>query len=245
MPVIIEVPVFNIRSAEQAWQGGAHRIELCDNPAEGGTTPSYGVIEQVVHMVKTDVFVMIRPRGGDFTYSQAEFRAMEKDIEICRQMGVQGVVLGVLTREGSLDIERCRDLIARARPMQVTLHRAFDVTRNRAEALEDAIGAGFNRILTAGGKPEAHQGLEQIAALVHQAGNRIIIMAGSGIHEDNARLVAEKARVREIHCSARRWFPQSLAGGVHFNQPLPADGGWFEVDQNRLLKIRTALNQIG
>lgn len=245
MSVLIEVPVFNIEAAVEAEQAGAHRIELCDNPAEGGTTPSAGIIEQAVKLLNIDVFVMIRPRGGNFQYSDAEHHAMMKDIELSKTLGARGVVFGILTSEGKLDIDRCKKLIQLARPMMVTLHRAFDVTRDALEALEDAVTAGFDRILTSGQQPTAEKGADLIAALVKRAGTRIIIMAGSGINEENARLLTEKTGVKEIHCSAREWKEdisysnQSLT----FNPMLPGRSGSYHVNQNRLKQIIHSVSQ--
>ncbi len=244
MAVVLEVPVFNIESAMQACRAGADRIELCDNPAEGGTTPSFGTIEQVVNKQFIDVFVMIRPRGGDFVYTSEEIQAMHRDIEQCRLLGASGVVLGVLTENGRLDVTRCRTLIQQARPMQVTLHRAFDVTRNLGEALEDAVQAGFDRILTSGGRPLAEEGIEQLALLVRQAAGRISIMAASGIHALNAAGIVAQTGVREIHCSARLWQPYNMKGNIQsFVQNLPADAGRFGIDLEKLKKIKEAISR--
>lgn len=239
MGILLEVPVFNIEAAVQAEQAGADRIELCDNPAEGGTTPSLGITAQVIKLLTIGVFIMIRPRGGNFVYSREEIEAMRRDIEQCRQVGANGVVLGVLNEEGRLNVKQCRELIQLARPMQVTLHRAFDVTRNLNETLEDAIEAGFDRILTSGGRPSAEEGIEQLAGLVQQATNRIVIMAGAGIQENNAKRIVEQTRVREIHCSARVWQPYTGSyTGLSFNQNLPREAGRFLPDGVKLSKIR-------
>lgn len=246
MPVLLEVPVFNIASAVDAEQCGAHRIELCDNPAEGGTTPSAGVIEQTLKEVSIEVFVMIRPRGGNFVYSEAEYAAMQRDIALCKQLGVKGVVFGILTTEGKLDVSRCRQLIEQVRPMQVTLHRAFDVTRDATEALEDAVAAGFNRILTSGQQPTAAEGAALIASLVQRAGNRIIIMAGSGISTGNVIEVVRQTGVREIHCSARVWtddvsLPEQK---VFFNSALPGKSGIYCINKPYLKEILTRLSTL-
>lgn len=198
----IEIVVYNIDSALKAQQGGADRIELCDNPGEGGTTPSYGTIEVVRQHVSMDVYVMIRPRGGDFLYSSYEFYAMKRDIIQCQRLSVDGVVFGILNADGTLDKKRCKELIDRARPLKVTCHRAFDMTRDPMEALEDCIEAGFDRILTSGQRLKAVEGIELIARLKEKAGDRISIMAGSGITEDNAKDIVTKTRVNEIHFSA-------------------------------------------
>ena len=164
----LEIVVYNIESALKAQEGQADRIELCDNPAEGGTTPSYGTIETIRQNLNIDVFVMIRPRGGDFHYSNDEFHAMKHDIDQCKKLSADGVVLGILTADGRIDKKRCQELIARARPMKVTCHRAFDMTSDPLEALEDCIEVGFDRILTAGQQAQAIKGADLIAQLIEK-----------------------------------------------------------------------------
>jgi copper homeostasis protein len=185
-----------------AQKGGADRIELCDNPAEGGTTPSYGTIDQVRQSLSIDVFVMIRPRGGDFLYTNYEYHAMRKDIEACKRLSVDGVVFGILKADGSLDKERCKKLIDYARPMRVTCHRAFDMARDPFQTLEDCIEVGFDRILTAGQQAQALQGASLIGELQQRAAGRIAIMAGSGVNENTVEEIVRQSRVREIHFSA-------------------------------------------
>ncbi|MCU0397772.1 MAG: copper homeostasis protein CutC, partial [Cyclobacteriaceae bacterium] len=183
--MIIEVVVYNIESALHAQKGGADRIELCDNPGEGGTTPSFGTLEIVRQAVSLDVYAMIRPRGGDFAYSAYEYHAMKRDVEMCKRASLDGVVLGILKPDGTLDKDRCRKLIEAARPMKVTCHRAFDMTRDPFEALEACIEVGFDCILTSGRQTVAANGITLIAELVKKAGGRISIMAGSGVNESN------------------------------------------------------------
>jgi copper homeostasis protein len=162
----IEVVVYNIESAMHAQKGGADRIELCDNPGEGGTTPSFGTLEIVRQALSMDVYAMIRPRGGDFAYSAYEYHAMKRDIEMCKRASLDGVVLGILKPDGTIDVDRSRKLIEAARPMKVTCHRAFDMTRDPYEALEACIEAGFDCILTAGQRMKASEGIPVIAELV-------------------------------------------------------------------------------
>src|SRR5688572_16796189 len=192
----IEIVVFNIESALKAQEGGADRIELCENPGEGGTTPSYGTIEIVRQNLSIDVFVMIRPRGGDFYYSNYEFHAMKRDITQCQKLSVDGVVFGILTPDGRIDKKRCKELIDRARPLRVTCHRAFDMARDPFEALEDCVEAGFDRILTSGGKLQAIQGADIIAQLVEKSAGRISIMAGSGVNEKVVEELVTKTHVK-------------------------------------------------
>jgi copper homeostasis protein len=198
----IEIVVYNIESALKAAEGGADRIELCENPGEGGTTPSYGTIELVRQNVSLDVYVMIRPRGGDFHYSNYEFHAMKRDISQCQRLSVDGIVFGILNADGTIDKKRCRELIERARPLKVTCHRAFDMTRDPFEALEDCIEVGFDRILTAGQQAQALKGAELIGELVRKANGRIAIMSGSGVNENTVEEIVRKSGVKEIHFSA-------------------------------------------
>lgn len=200
--MVIEVVVYNIESALRAQEGGADRIELCDNPAEGGTTPSAGIIELVRQQMSMDLFVMVRPRGGDFLYSSYEYHAMKRDIAQCQKLSADGVVFGILNANGTIDKKRCKTLIEQARPLKVTCHRAFDMTRDPLEALEDCIEVGFDRILTSGGKTKAELGIELIAQLQKTAASRIAIMAGSGVNENNAADIVSRTGVKEIHLSA-------------------------------------------
>jgi copper homeostasis protein len=198
----IEIVVYNIESAMKAQEGGADRIELCENPGEGGTTPSYGTIELVRQNLSIDVFVMIRPRGGDFVYSNYEYHAMKRDISQCQKLSVDGLVFGILNADGTIDKKRCKELIDKARPLKVTCHRAFDMTRDPFEALEDCIEAGFDRILTAGQQAQAVKGADLIGELIKKAKGRIAIMPGSGVNEDTVEEIIQKSKAKEIHFSA-------------------------------------------
>ncbi len=198
----LEIVVYNIESALRAQQGGADRIELCDNPGEGGTTPSYGTIEAVRQNVSMDIFVMIRPRGGDFHYNNYEFHSMKRDIMQCQKISVDGLVFGILNADGTLDKKRCKELIDKARPLKVTCHRAFDMTRDPFEALEDCIEVGFDRILTAGQQAVASKGAGLIGELIKRANGRIAIMPGSGVNENTVEDILRKSKAKEIHFSA-------------------------------------------
>jgi copper homeostasis protein len=200
--MIVEIVVYNIDSALRAQEGGADRIELCDNPGEGGTTPPYGTIEVVRNRTNLDVFVMLRPRGGDFCYSNDEFYSMKRDLFQCQKLSVDGFVLGILHPDGTIDKKRCKELIDKARPLKVTCHRAFDMTRDPYEALEDCIEVGFERILTSGQQTKALLGVDLIADLVKKARGRIKIMAGSGVNESSVQEIVSKTGVEEIHFSA-------------------------------------------
>jgi copper homeostasis protein len=200
--VTIEVVVYNIESALRAQEGGADRIELCDNAGEGGTTPSYGVIEAVRQNVSLDLFVMIRPRGGDFHYSNYDFHCMKRDIMQCQKISVDGLVFGILNEDGTIDKKRCKELIDKARPLKVTCHRAFDMTRDPFEALEDCIEVGFDRILTAGQQGKAVNGIDLISELIKKSNGRIAIMPGSGVNEETVSEIVNKTKAKEIHFSA-------------------------------------------
>ena len=197
-----EIVVYNIGSALGAEAGGADRIELCDNPGEGGTTPSAGVVEVVRQHVNLDVFAMLRPRGGDFCYSSYEFHAMKRDLFQFQRLSIDGVVFGILLPDGTIDKKRCGELIAKARPLKVTCHRAFDMTRDPHQALEDCIEVGFDRILTSGQKPQALDGVDLIRDLIKQAAGRISIMPGSGVNENTVAEIVSKSGAQEVHFSA-------------------------------------------
>jgi copper homeostasis protein len=206
----LEVVVYNIESALKAQEGGADRIELCDNPGEGGTTPSFGTIEIVRGNVSLDVFVMIRPRGGDFCYTSWEFHCMKRDIWQCQKASVDGVVFGILTPDGRIDKKRCKELIDKCRPLRVTCHRAFDMTRDPFEALEDCIEVGFDRILTSGQQLQASKGAELIAELVKRANGRIAIMPGAGVNEETVERIVSLTKANEIHFSAMTLRPSQM-----------------------------------
>lgn len=241
--MVIEVVVYNIESALRAQQAGADRIELCDNPAEGGTTPSFGVLESVRQNINIDLYVMIRPRGGDFVYSNYDFHAMKRDAWKAMKQSADGVVLGIVTPEGRLDVKRCKELIDRARPMKVTCHRAFDVTRDPMEALEDAIAAGFDRILTSGHRAKASDNIPLIKSLVEAAGNRISIMPGAGITLQNAWELVSQTGVKEIHLSASGVRPSAMAFQHPHLSAVPglADASIRTVDVDVIKQLRHVL----
>lgn len=200
--MVCEVVVYNLESAFKAQDGGADRIELCDNPADGGTTPSLGTIEVVRQNVTMDVFVMLRPRGGDFCYSSYEFHAMKRDVYAIQKLGVDGFVFGILNPDATLDKKRCKELIGKIRPLKAACHRAFDMTHDPMQTLEDCIEVGFERILTAGQHPTAREGVDLIRQLMERAGNRISIMPGSGVNEKTVSAIVARTGAQEIHFSA-------------------------------------------
>ena len=198
-PYILEITVDTLARALAAQRGGAHRIELCSDLSSGGITPSVELIRLTREQVRLPIFAMIRPRAGDYVYSGAEFAQMQREITAVAETGVDGVVLGILTGDGRVDVERTRELVERARPLPVTFHRAFDVTTDLRESLEDVIQTGAARILTSGGARSAFEGRAQLAGLVQQACGRVLIVPGAGITAANAQLVTRETRACEFH----------------------------------------------
>jgi len=202
--ITIEVCVDSVESAVAAAEGGADRVELCSDLIEGGLTPSYGTLKVARRSVGIGIMAMIRPRGGDFCYSDAEFASMEEDLEAAKKAGADGLVLGLLCPDGTVDRERTAALIQRARPLPVTFHRAFDMTRDPFEAVETLMALGVDRVLTSGQEATVVEGLELIAELVSRASGRIVVMPGGGITARNVGRVIARSLAREVHfaCSA-------------------------------------------
>jgi len=190
--IVFEACVDSVEAALAAQEGGADRVELCADLLEGGVTPSAGAIRLTCRRLSIPVHVLIRPRGGDFCYSAAEFEVMRLDVEQARELGADGVVFGLLNPDGSVDRERTGALIEATRPLRVTFHRAFDMARDACEALDTLVELGVERVLTSGQEEMALEGAELIAELVRRAGERIVVMAGGGINERNVgRIVAQ------------------------------------------------------
>lgn len=208
---IIEVCANSAESCAEAQKGGAMRVELCAGIPEGGTTPSYGEMVMARQAIDIQLNAIIRPRGGDFLYSDTELRAMELDIVAARAAGADGVVFGCLTADGHIDLERNARLMAEAGDMSTTFHRAFDVCCDPFEALEQIIKLGFERILTSGQQASAPAGAELIAELVRRAAGRIIIMPGCGVNENNVAQLARETGAVEFHMSARHRLPSAMA----------------------------------
>ena len=238
----IEIATSDYSTTAAAVEGGADRIELCGNLAEGGTTPSYGTIRQCREAFSVLLYPIIRPRGGDFLYSAAEFSIMLQDVKVCKDLGCDGVVTGLLKADGSLDLDACRKLVEAAYPMGVTFHRAFDRCRDPFEALEQIADMGCERILTSGQRPAAPDGVELIAELNKTAAGRVIIMPGSGVRAENIKSIAQRTGCTEFHSSLRG----KTASAMEFVHPGFAGSSesymnnWINPDDVRML--RQALN---
>ncbi|XP_031812101.1 copper homeostasis protein cutC homolog isoform X3 [Sarcophilus harrisii] len=203
---LMEVCVDSVESAINAERGGkrgAGRVELCSGLLEGGTTPSMGVLQVIKQCVQIPVFVMIRPRGGDFLYSDREVEVMKADIHLAKLYGADGLVLGALTEDGHVDTELCMELLSSCRPLPVTFHRAFDMVQDPVLALETLLTLGFERVLTSGCDSSALEGLPMIKQLIEQAKGKIVVMPGGGITERNLQRILEGSGATEFHCSAR------------------------------------------
>ena len=200
---VLEIATSDFETTKSAVKGGADRIELCANLNEGGTTPCYGTIYQCRERFDVLLYPIIRPRGGDFLYTDDEYEIMLHDVKLCKQLGCDGIVIGLLNKDGAIDKKRTAALIEIAYPMGVTFHRAFDRCRNPLEAMEQLIEIGCERILTSGQQPTVNEGMELITELNKIADHRIIIMPGSGVRLGNIKLLAEKTGCKEFHSSLR------------------------------------------
>ena len=241
MKFLLEVIGFNIESCILAQTAGANRIELCDNPGEGGTTPSYGFIKAAREKLHIELYPIIRPRGGDFFYSDAEFEVMKTDVKICKELGCDGVVIGILNADGTVDIKRCKELVKSAYPLGVTFHRAFDRVKDASQALEDVIEIGCERILTSGLVSTALDGAETLAALIKQADERIIIMPGSGVRADNIIELAKKTGAVEFHTSARINIDSRMN---YTNEAMKESMKSVSVNENEIKEIISSLHNL-
>ena len=227
-----ELCSYSIEACHVAARLGVDRVELCASPAEGGVTPSLANIERACSIPGIDVSVMIRPRGGDFLYTDEEFQTMLRDITHARRAGATGVVFGILKADGWVDIERTRQLVEEAQGMETTFHRAVDMTADYLQAIEDIIATGCTRILTSGGYDKAVEGIDNIVQAVTIASRRIEIMAGSGVVASNALQLAETG-VEALHFSAK----QMIQGGMKYRNPRISMGGTDAVDEYALRTI--------
>lgn len=221
----IEICCGSIQSAANAKAGGSVRVELCQGLVEGGTTPSPATIQYAAHELGLQVFVLVRPRGGDFCYNELEIKTMEEDVTFCKKAGAAGIVVGFLHPDGSIDTELTRRFVELSAPLPVTFHRAFDECAEPLKALEQIIDCGCKRILTSGCKPTAMEGADMLQQLVKQADGRITILAGSGVTPENAAVLRDKIGAPEIHGSCKITRPD----------------GAFETDTEQVRKLLEVL----
>lgn len=247
-PVTLEICVDSLQGALAAEQGGADRVELCDNLAEGGTTPSGGMIAEVVGRLSIPVFVMVRPRGGDFALSSDEVAIMLRDIALAQACGARGIVTGVLETDGRVHAVRMRELVRAAAPLPVTFHRAFDVVEDAEDAMAALARVGVRRILTSGQAPSAAEGAPRLAQLVERAPQGITIVAAGGITEDNAAELVRSTGVSEIH--ARGTVPVASRmsyrrPGISFVKPVLENDVRAVTDVARVRRLRAVLGDGG
>jgi copper homeostasis protein len=243
----LEICVDSVVSALAAEAGGAQRVELCSALTEGGLTPSAGLIRAVRTSTNIGVHVMIRPRGGDFIFTPDEIAIMREDIAVAKQSGAHGVVLGILTTDGRVDIEATRALVELARPMEVTFHRAIDMTRDFHAALEDVIATSADRILTSGAEQTAALGSQSIAQLVRAAGQRITIMAGGGVRPQNVQKLAQATGASHFHAALRTSIPSPFGyrkTSLHLGDPTRDEYTRFVVLDRDVRALRQAIDSI-
>jgi copper homeostasis protein len=217
---ILEISVETLETALAAKRGGANRIELCRNLSVGGVTPDAALLRAVRAQVRIPIFSMVRPRAGDFVYSSAEFAEMKRAISAAQESGMNGIVLGILTKAGRVDVQRTRELTELARPLPVTYHRAFDEIADLHQALEDVIQSGAKRVLTSGGAKNALEGTAVLAKLIEAAGKRIAIVPGAGISGGNITEVARRTRAREFHSGLSTALPYGSNEHKKFEQEV-------------------------
>jgi copper homeostasis protein len=246
-PVLVEACVDSVESALAAARGGAHRIELCANLIEGGTTPSAGTLAVCRAGLDIPIFVLVRPRGGDFLYSAAERAVMLEDIRRAKAAGAHGIVTGVLSADGEIDVDHTRELIAAARPLQVTFHRAFDVCRDATSALETLVALGVERVLTSGQAATAPEGAETIARHVRQAAGRIGVLPGGGVTPDNVAPLIRATGVTEVHLTGAAVHRSGMtfrATRVVIGAPAPAsEYEWRVTDAEQIRRVVAMLAQ--
>ncbi|NMC39829.1 MAG: copper homeostasis protein CutC [Bacteroidales bacterium] len=244
MEFILEICVDSVESALNAEKGGAHRIELCSALPEGGITPSQGLIKSVKRNTGIPVHVLIRPRSGDFCYDDHELDIMRSDIEFCGEAGIDGIVTGILSPDGSVDTARCSILRESAGSMSFTFHRAFDLCDDPVKGLSGIIETGADRILTSGQAPSAHEGIELIKKLIVKAADRIVIMPGGKINETNIAAIARETGAREFHMSAAK---EIIPGKTYSQVAEIINGRGFrrqKADIETIRKIREILNSL-
>jgi copper homeostasis protein len=244
--IVAEVAVFTPESALVAANAGADRIELCSGYSEGGLSPAASTIKLVRNRVQCKFHVMIRPRIGDFVYSRFEKEIILEEIEYCKSQNVDGIVVGALTKDALIDTDFMKVVVARARPMSVTFHRAFDQTIDMFFATTELIACGVDRILTSGGKDTALEGMEMIDCLVRTAGNRIIIVPGGGLTPQNVRKLVEETQVSEVHFSGKelKYSKMNVTSNVNLcSHSITGDYHWFECNLDAIKAINDELSK--
>jgi copper homeostasis protein len=242
---VLEICVDSVESSIAAEVGGAQRVELCSALSEGGLTPSLGLMRAVRSRLKIGIHVMIRPRAGDFLYSEEDFAVMREDIALAAQCGMDGVALGLLTRGGDVDVARTRQLVELARPMEVTFHRAIDMARDIDSALQEVIRTGADRILTSGAEPSAMQGRHRIRELVRASKGKIGVMAGGGVRAENVQEIAQETGALEFHAALRRLVPSAVKHQrrkVHLGNPGVDEYAHHVVRAADVLTLQKALH---
>ncbi len=243
----LEICVDSVESAIAAEQGGAQRVELCSALSEGGITPSAGLLREVLSHIGIGVHTIIRPRGGDFFYSDSEFKVMQDDIAFAAECGADGVVFGLLTPEGDVDIARTQALVKLAHPMEVTFHRALDMARDPSTALEQIIDTGAHRVLTSGAQPTALKGVRVIRELVKSSNDRIKIMVGGGVRADNVNEIARVTGAVEFHAAIRTVVPSPVTfrnRSLHMGDPGHDEYARKVVMSDDIRQLRNALDVV-
>lgn len=243
----LEICADSFESARAAWEGGADRIELCQNLIIGGTTPSPCLFQQIRSRNPIRIHILIRPRFGDFLYSREEIQVMEEEIKMYREMGAEGVVIGALDPDGRLDKEQLARLMEAAGEMEVTLHRAFDMCRDPREGLQDAIDLGFHRILTSGQKNRALDGWKLLSELRRESEGKIRIMAGAGISAGNIPQICEKTGITEYHMSGKITLESGMKyrkEGVSMGLPSFSEYQLFRTDKSQVEKAAACLRSL-
>lgn len=235
MKRILEVCCYSAKSAILAEQANAQRIELCDNFTEGGTTPSYATIKHCLENLKIPINVIVRPRGGDFLYSDDEFEIIKEDVCVIKELGANGIVIGFLKANGEIDLKKTIEVVELVHPLEVTFHRAFDMCNDHFKALEELKNIGIKRILTSGGMNTAYEGVDLLTQLVKQAKDEIIIMPGSGINEKNLLEVMQKTGATEFHASAKMFVKSQME---YFN-PHIFMGGDQSIDEYKKISVNS------
>lgn len=229
----LEICCFTVESAVKAEKSGADRIELCDNYSEGGTTPSYAAIKYAIGQLSIPVNVIVRPRGGDFLYTAAEYEIIKEDISAIKKLSANGIVIGFLKPNGEIDLERTQEIVELAKPMEVTFHRAFDMSREPLASLEQLKETGIKRILTSGSQETVMEGIDLLRKLVNNAGDNISIMPGGGVNKRSLSELIDKTSAREFHSAAKKFEESNME---YVNEDLSM-GGEEEVSEYQKVSV--------